>query len=311
MKQSKKNPKEIGFIEVEFGDKIIKRIRYADETVPKGQKDIVINGQLYVRMGDGVYCDGPPMTENEAKDFSNNVRMLLQKLLNDPVIIEAEKRYKNRTDKSISYYTFEELVRIDFRQLEFIKVFQESINKGELSNKDVVYFVEMNISILNEKLSDPTVSESKKQIIKHRIDKFQTIKVAFSHTKEKTNKVLPTGFISYLPDPQIKALYSQLQGGNYIDTDLDTFKLIFIDKPLPPEFKPIKKTKKLKLNILAFIVYDLFMVDNQRDLWSIAENCFDGVKAVTIKNSYYNAFKKTERKKPIGYEKFETILKQY
>jgi hypothetical protein len=205
-----------------------------------------------------------------------------------------------------------EICKFDVTSDELIKLFSDSIKSGEMSNNDFCITLGLYISAIKVKLAHPWTSKKAKCFFNYQLSKYENIKTLFEGAKniEKDNvKNVITGFKSKLSDQQIDNLFKQLHEADYINTDINTFKAIFKDEPLPPGFIPIKRTKKLKVNSLAFLIRDLFMTENQNDFWKIAEKCFDKVTDNSLKNSYSITFKNTKKNKPIGYDKIETILK--
>ncbi len=165
---------------------------------------------------------------------------------------------------------------------------------GELCNKNI------------EELLLPSLLKMKLQLIQDERTKMTEILNGLK-VQTKTNK---TGFVSILREDQIQSLFDQLKG-KYIDktTDPSHFKAIFRPGPLPPDYLPIKKTKKCTGTLLAYLISELFQKENQSDYWYIAENCFD--KAKSLKQSLYNSYTYNTKldKKPRGYKEIDTILK--
>jgi hypothetical protein len=141
-----------------------------------------------------------------------------------------------------------------------------------------------------------------------KIEERRDILQAIQKTKSPRKKP-PTGFISTLTDDQIKLLYQRLLG-NLIDseTTLENFKSIFKNAPLPPAFRPIKRTKSFTKALLAYFVYIVFQRKNQTDYWSIAGSCFYDAKG--LKQTLNLIFKTNKKSKPRGSEEIDNILKE-
>lgn len=116
--------------------------------------------------------------------------------------------------------------------------------------------------------------------------------------KRKGKPTKFNGFQSNLNKIQIKYLFEQLKGGNYIDKNTyeDNFNAIFRNEALPDNCK----ISWLKTNVLlAYLVKKLFHTDNYLDVWVKAEKIF-GIK--NLNKSECN------NPKPKGYKSIDTIL---
>ncbi len=112
------------------------------------------------------------------------------------------------------------------------------------------------------------------------------------------------GFKSDLESQQVEALFEQLKG-SYIDknTNLEHFKAIFKDEPLPNNCKIIWLSTNV---LLAYIVKKLFHNDNYLNVWTKAEGIFTNKENKPILN-----LRKSESNSPFPkrHEKIDFIIK--
>jgi hypothetical protein len=165
-------------------------------------------------------------------------------------------------------------------------------NKLIISNK-------LKTSDIDRCVNDPEIVEILLPLLKEEIEHLQTTNIS--------PKLVFTGFESSLESHQINRLFEELIDIYiYKNTSPEHFKAIFSNKELPKDYIPIKRKKLFKPVLCAYFVYELFQKENPNDYWSIAENCFE-VK--NLKQSYYNAYQYNPNRKPKGYEKIDSIIK--